>query len=151
MTWKPHVTVAAVIEYDDRFLCVEEIIAGQRRLNQPAGHLEPGESLEEAVQREVMEETRFEFFPSHLTGVYLWRAEPDKPTFLRATFTGTLGIEHKDQALDPDIDAVTWLSDKDILGRQTQWRSPLVGRCILDYLAGTRHPLSCLVDLIGQT
>ncbi|MAT66118.1 MAG: NUDIX hydrolase [Gammaproteobacteria bacterium] len=151
MTWKPHVTVAAVIEHSGCFLCVEETIEGQSRLNQPAGHLEPGESLTDAVIREVREETTRGFTPEALVGVYLWRAGPQHPTFLRVTFTGC--VDESDPALqtDAEIDANVWLSPDAIRTRRREWRSPLVMQCIDDYLAGQRYPLSLLRSLVEKT
>ncbi|HSH29605.1 MAG TPA: NUDIX hydrolase [Thiohalobacter sp.] len=151
MTWKPHVTVAAVIEHSGHFLCVEETIEGRSRLNQPAGHLEPGESLTDAVIREVGEETRRGFTPVALVGVYLWRAGPQRPTFLRVTFTGNAGDANPALPTDTEIDANLWLSADDIRARRREWRSPLVMRCIDDYLAGQRYPLSLLHSLVGKT
>lgn len=148
MTWKPHVTVAAIIENSGYFLCVEETVAGQRRLNQPAGHLEPGESLVDAVIREVREETTRAFTPEALVGVYLWRAGPDRTTFLRVTFTGSAGEADPGLQPDPEIDATVWLSPDDIRARREEWRSPLVMECVNDYLAGQRYPLSLLRSLL---
>ena len=151
MTWKPHVTVAAVIEQGGCFLCVEETIAGKRRLNQPAGHLEPGESLTDAVIREVHEETTRAFTPETLVGVYLWRAGPQRPTFVRVTFTGHVGEADPMLQTDAEIDANVWLGADAIRARRHEWRSPLVMECIDDYLAGQRYPLSLLRSLVDQT
>lgn len=150
MTWKPHVTVAALVERQGRFLCVEETISNTQRINQPAGHLEPGENLAEAIQREVLEETRFDFLPTEIVGIYLWRQTSDSPTFLRVTFSGELGQEHTDRTLDPDIDAVTWLNQDEMKARQAQWRSPLVGQCVEDFLAGRRYPMDIMIDMLDQ-
>ncbi len=148
MTWKPHVTVAAVIEHRQRFLCVEETIEGQRKLNQPAGHLEPGETLVDAVKREMLEETRFEFTPERVVGIYLWRKDADSPTFLRVTFTGQLGREHDHLEYDKDIDGIAWLTREELQLRQHEWRSPLVGRTVDDHIKGQRYPLDLLVDVL---
>ncbi|MDD1607347.1 MAG: NUDIX domain-containing protein, partial [Methylococcaceae bacterium] len=88
MVWKPHVTVAAVIERDNRFLFVEEHTPNGLQFNQPAGHLEPNEDFITAVKREVQEETAWQFEPEQLVSIQLWRKNPDSPTFLRLCFSG---------------------------------------------------------------
>jgi 8-oxo-dGTP pyrophosphatase MutT (NUDIX family) len=141
------VTVAAVIEWDERFLIVEERAGGQIVLNQPAGHLEPGESLVDAVVRETLEETGFEFRPSSLVGIYLWHSLEAGTTFLRATFCGTARAPRLAPPLDDVIIDVHWLKRSQVLSREHDLRSPLVMRCIDDYLAGVRYPLDCLTHL----
>ncbi len=140
------VTVAAVIERDGRFLLVEEKCAGRLVLNQPAGHLEHGESLLAAVAREALEETGHRFNPTDVVGFYLWRAESGT-TFLRVAFCGTAEPPSGPATLDDGIVAVHWLSRDQILKRSSQLRSPTVLRCLDDYLAGRRYPLDCLVYL----
>ena len=100
--WKPSVTVAAVIERDGRFLLVEELIDGKRVINQPAGHLDPGESLAAGCAREVLEETAHRFEPTGLVGVYRWYYEPKDVTFLRFCFRGRL-LGKEDRPLDKEI------------------------------------------------
>jgi 8-oxo-dGTP pyrophosphatase MutT (NUDIX family) len=147
ISWKPHVTVAAVAEKQGRFLLVQERDAGKRVINQPAGHLEDGESLLAAVQREVLEETAWRFEPRAIIGIYRWCHPTTGITFLRFTFAGTL-LEHDPaRSLDPDIEQVVWLSDAAIRMQQDSLRSPLVLRSIDDYLAGKSWPLAMLVDL----
>jgi len=145
--WKPSVTVAAVVERDGRFLLVEEETVDGIRLNQPAGHLDPGESLLAAAARETLEETAFAFTPTQLIGVYLWRATPptgDAVTYLRFAFCGELGAHDPDRALDDGILRALWLTRDEIAARAAQHRSPLVQRCVDDYLAGVRYPLELL-------
>ena len=145
--WKPSVTVAAVIERDGRFLLVEEETAEGVRLNQPAGHLDPGESLLAAAARETLEETAFIFTPTQLIGVYLWRAERtggEAATYLRFAFGGDLGEHDPGRALDHGILRALWLTREEIAARAAQHRSPLVQRCVDDYLAGVRYPLDLL-------
>ena len=142
--WRPSVTVAAIIEKDGRFLFVEEVANGLRVLNQPAGHLDPGESLADACRREVLEETAHRFEPTGLVGVYRWRYKPLDVTYLRFCFSGKiLGIE-KDRALDKEIVALHWLSLDQLRARKAEHRSPLVQRCVEDFLAGRYFPLEVL-------
>ena len=141
------VTVAAIIERDGRFLLVEERVSGDLVLNQPAGHLEHGESLLAAVVREALEETGHRFTPSHVVGFYLWRREEAATTYLRVAFCGSAEAPARPVALDDGIVAVHWLSRPQLLSRQRQLRSPMVLRCLDDYLAGRRYPLDCLTYL----
>jgi 8-oxo-dGTP pyrophosphatase MutT (NUDIX family) len=145
-TWKPSVTVAAVVERDGRFLLVEERTEEGLRINQPAGHLEPGETLLQAVAREALEETAHPFTPTALLGIYLWRsANPaHTTTYLRLAFTGELGERIAGQRLDHGIVRTLWLSPQELAQRPAQWRSPLVGRCVEDFLSGQRYPLELL-------
>ena len=146
--WKPSVTVAAVAERDGRFLLVEEVTADGVRLNQPAGHLDPGESLLAAAAREALEETAFSFTPKQLVGVYLWRSEPSPAgnavTYLRFAFSGDLGAFDARRPLDHGILRALWLTRAELAGRRTEHRSPLVQRCVDDYLSGKRFPLELI-------
>ena len=141
--WKPSVTVAAVIERDGKFLLVEEMIDGRKVINQPAGHLDPGESLAAACSREVLEETAHRFEPTALVGFYLTRGAQDGQdvTYLRFAFSGTLGPREADRALDHGIVRTLWLTPAEIEASRERHRSPLVWRCIQDHLAGRRYPL----------
>jgi 8-oxo-dGTP pyrophosphatase MutT (NUDIX family) len=147
MTWKPHVTVAAVAENEGRFLLVQERDAGNRVLNQPAGHLEDGESLLAAVRREVLEETAWQFEPRAIVGIYRWRHPQTGITFVRFTFAGSLLTHDAALSLDPDIEQVLWLNDTELRKQEDSLRSPLVLRSIDDYLAGKSWPLDILADL----
>ncbi|HSN17486.1 MAG TPA: NUDIX hydrolase [Gammaproteobacteria bacterium] len=144
MVWKPHVTVAAVVERDGRYLVVEEDVRGRRVLNNPAGHLEPGESLVEAVRRETLEETGWEFEPDAVTGIYLWKNAEADATFLRVAFHGRCVRHHPERRLDQGIVAAHWLAREDLAGGRHVLRTPLVLRCIDDLLAGRRYPLDIL-------
>jgi 8-oxo-dGTP pyrophosphatase MutT (NUDIX family) len=135
MIWSPRVTVAAIICRDGHYLMVEEAPDGLPVLNQPAGHLEFGETLLEAVRREVLEETGHPFEPLGLTGVYQWTLPDSECTFLRFCFTGEVGERLPHRALDPDIVDTHWLTLAQISGGQRATRSPLVVRCIEDALA----------------
>lgn len=126
---------------------VEEHIDGAIRYNQPAGHLEDGESLVDAAVRECREETACDFSPSALVGIYRWRHDASGDTFLRATFCGPCSDPREERELDRDIVATHWLEPDDIRARERQLRSPLVLRSIDDYLAGRRYPLELLVEL----
>ena len=144
MVWKPNVTVAAVAERDGRFLLIEENTSRGPLFNQPAGHLEPGESLLEAVARETLEEAAYSFRPTGLLGVYLYRSAPEDTTYLRFAFTGEVGDHHSQRALDTGILRALWLPPDEIRRDCARHRSSLVMRCIDDYIAGHRYPLSVL-------
>lgn len=148
MIWKPRLTVAAIIEQDEHFLMVEETIDGNSTLNQPAGHVEDGESILEAVVRETLEETAWKFQPQYLIGIYRW-VHDNGDTFIRASFSGLATEFNDEQALDPDIDEAKWLSMDDLVQaeRQQRLRSPLVMRCINDFQQGKRFPLELLQDV----
>lgn len=148
MVWKPDVTVAALVEREGRFLLVEERIRGRLVLNQPAGHLEDGETLVEAVVRETLEETAWHFAPEHLLGVYQWRSPRGRST-LRFAFRGSVSGHEPDRPLDSPVVATHWLSRDEILGRAARLRSPLVLRCIEDYERGVRLPLTALGHELG--
>ena len=145
MVWKPHVTVAAVIERDEKFLLVEEETPQGLRYNQPAGHLEAGESLLAAVAREALEESAYHFVPQHLLGIYRWHATESDTTYIRFAFTGEIIGHDADRQLDSGILQALWLTPDEIRTTQTRHRSPLVTRCMEDYLAGRRHSLDLLV------
>ncbi len=138
----PEITVAAVAEDGGRFLLVEERIDGRLVLNQPAGHLERGETLLQAVVREVREETAWRFSPRELLGVYLWRHPRKGHLFKRFTFIGSVSDHQPQQPLDQGIVGTLWLTPEEVRSRTEALRSPLVLRCIEDYLAGARSPLA---------
>ncbi|PUA20467.1 NUDIX hydrolase [Glaciimonas sp. PCH181] len=145
--WKPSVTAAAIIERDGRFLLIEEHTSDGIRINQPAGHLDPHESLIHAVIRETLEETAHDFTPTALVGTYLARyfsARTGKSnTYLRFAFCGTLGASH-DRSLDHGILRVLWMSRDELAACPERHRSPQVLQCVDDYLRGDRIPLSML-------
>lgn len=148
--WKPNVTVAAVIERDGRFLLVEEHTSEGLRLNNPAGHLDPGETLLEGVVRETLEETTHRFTPTALLGVYLSRSQrsgngaqaAEDTTYLRFAYCGELGDVVEGRTLDTGIVRTLWMTPEEVRASTERHRSPLVLRCIEDHLAGQRHPLS---------
>ena len=149
MVWKPDVTVAAVAERDGKFLFVEERASGRVVINQPAGHLEDGETFLEAVVRETLEETAWHFAPTALVGVYVWRPEHQSRTFLRVAFTGDLGDHDPTRPLDRGILRTCWLTRAQLAGPGARLRSPLVTQCVDDYLAGARYPLALISHLIA--
>ena len=144
MVWKPHVTVAAIIEQKGRFLLVEEHTSKGLRFNQPAGHLEENESLVAAVKREVLEETGWQFEPEQLVSIQLWRKSPNAPSFLRCCFTGRCHSHDPSHPLDDGIVATHWLTREEIRLQKHRLRSPLVSIAIDEYFEGQRYPLSLL-------
>ena len=143
MSLKVDFTVAAIAERDGRFLLVQERAARRIVLNQPAGHVEDAETLTQAVIRETREETGRRFEPESVVGLYLWRGPTDR-SILRIAFAGTVGERDESIALDRAIIRTLWLGRAEIAARGPELRSPLVLRCIDDYLAGARHSLSLL-------
>ena len=153
--FKPSVTVAAVIAQDfdgvQKFLLVEEETRDGLKFNNPAGHLDPGESLIQACARETLEETAFHFKPTQVVGVYMSRFQrasttsPDGEediTYLRFAFCGELGAHVAGQALDEGIVRTVWLTVDEIRASTDHHRSPLLLKCIEDYLAGQRFSLA---------
>ncbi|HEY8508794.1 MAG TPA: NUDIX hydrolase [Steroidobacteraceae bacterium] len=147
MPWKPDVTVAAVVESGDRFLLVEERISNRLVFNQPAGHVEQGETLIEAVIREVREETAWRFEPKALLGVYQWHRPASSRSTLRFAFIGTVSDHDPAQPLDRGIVRTHWLTHAELLARESRMRSPLVLRCVDDYRAGKRFSLDAVAFL----
>ena len=146
--WKPSVTVAAIIERDGRYLLVEEHTHEGLRLNNPAGHLDPGESPEQGVARETLEETAFGFRPTALVGIYLSRFQRESTgediTYLRLAYCGELGPFDAARPLDAGIVRTLWMTPGELRACVDRHRSPLVLRCIEDHLAGQRFPLAAV-------
>ena len=142
MEWAPHVTVATIVERDNRFLLVYENSDGDKVYNQPAGHLDPNETLLEAAVRETREETGWIVKPTHVLGVSQYLSPLNGFTYLRTTFIAQAITPLADAVLDTDIIEAVWLTYEEILNRRDQLRSPLVLRDIEQYLAGVRYPLS---------
>jgi 8-oxo-dGTP pyrophosphatase MutT (NUDIX family) len=159
--WKPSVTVAAIVERDGRYLLVEELTPEGLKLNNPAGHLDPGESPEQGAIRECLEETACTFVPQALLGVYLARFErparagaagddsagsaAEDITYLRFAYCGTVGEPEPSRALDSPVVRTLWLTPDELRAQAQRLRSPLVQRCIDDHQAGVRHPLSAVL------
>ena len=140
--WKPNVTVAAVIERQGRYLLVEEDTADGLRLNNPAGHLDRGESPVQGCVRETLEETAHHFSPTALVGIYLARTrQPEDITYLRFAFTGTLGAFEPARPLDQGIVRTLWMTIDEIRASVARHRSPLLLQGVEDHAAGRRYPL----------
>lgn len=144
MRWSPHVTVAAVVERDGHFLVVEEETQDGVRINQPAGHLEAGESLVSACAREALEETAHLVTPEALVGVYQWPRPDGAVSYLRFAFSATVRGVDAGRALDAGILRACWMTRDELAACSERHRSPLVLRCIDDYLAGRRFPLDLI-------
>jgi 8-oxo-dGTP pyrophosphatase MutT (NUDIX family) len=147
MRWTPHVTVAAIAEREGALLFVEEAIQGRLVLNQPAGHWEEGESLIDAVRREVLEETGYDFVPESLIGIYRWDVPDRDLTYLRFVFVGQVGETPVRETLDCSVLRALWLSPEELRTEHARLRSPMVLRCVQDYLAGRRFPLEILNEI----
>ncbi len=148
MIWKPNVTVAAVVERDGKHLLVEEMENGKLVLNQPAGHLDEGESLLDAVVRETLEETAWHFAPEFLVGVYRWPHPENGVTYLRFAFAGHVTGHEPGRTLDDGIVRAVWLTPQEIAQQASRHRSPQVMRTLNDYLAGRRYPLELLNEVV---
>jgi 8-oxo-dGTP pyrophosphatase MutT (NUDIX family) len=148
MRWKPSVTVAAIIERDGRYMLIEEHTPEGLRLNNPAGHLDPGESPEQGAARETLEETAHTFSPTALVGVYISRFQRESTgedvTYLRFAYCGDLGEQEVGRALDTGIVRTLWMTPDEVRASADRHRSPLVLRCIEDHLAGRRFPMGAV-------
>lgn len=146
--WRPSVTVAAIIERDGRYLMIEEETSEGLRINNPAGHLEPGETPAEGCAREALEETTWQFRPTALLGVYISRFQRSTTgediTYLRFAFTGEVGEPVPGRQLDVGIVRTMWMTPDELRATADRHRSPLVLRCLEDHLAGVRYPLSAI-------
>ena len=148
MTWKPHATVAAIIERDNKFLMVEELINGEKLFNQPAGHLDPNETIIDAVVRETREETAWLFTPEYITGIYQWKQPDNKQrTFLRIAFCGPCSDFDNTLELDDGIIHAVWKTREELILNKDKLRSPMIINCIDDYLANKRYPLDLLTNV----
>ena len=145
--FKPNTTVAAIIEQNGKFLLVEEETDRGHRYNQPAGHLEDGETLIQAVIRETIEEAAYEFTPEALLGVYQWKHALNDTTYLRFAFIGKAGVHYPLQELDEGIVQAVWMDVDEIRDKASLMRSPQVLQCIEDYLTGISYPLEVITNL----
>ncbi|MCB1866844.1 MAG: NUDIX hydrolase [Chromatiales bacterium] len=146
--WKPNVVVAAIVEREGRFLIVEEYADSDQLVrNQPAGHLDAGETLLDAVVRETREETAWRFTPQALVGVYRLETRAfGGTTYLRFCFCGAVDQHDPVQPLDDGVQRAVWLSREELAARPEMLRSQLVLRCIDDFRAGRRYPLELIAD-----
>lgn len=144
--WRPDVTVATIVPRDGKFLLVEEMVRGELVLNQPAGHLEAHESLQDAARRETLEETGWTVELDGLVGIYQWSNSEDSH-FVRFTFAARATAHDATRALDEGIVRACWLDRNEIAARQSQLRSPMVLRGIDDYVAGRRFPLDTVISI----
>lgn len=152
MVWSPRVVVAAVIEKEGKYLVVEENIDGRKVISQPAGHLEPNESIIDAVKRETLEETGWKFEPTDLVGVMHLLNPNTKRIFIRFTFTGNLLEKVPNYQLDPDIISTQWMTYDEIKSHyKTPWRGPLVMHSLDEYRAGKRYPMDLINTLHVDT
>ncbi len=142
--WKPNVVVAAIVEQGGRFLLIEEETSSGLRLNQPAGHWDPGETLLEAVARETLEESAYAFRPTSLLGIYSMPVPELDLTYLRFAFCGEITGHDPQRALDTGIVRTLWQTPQEIRSSRDRHRSPLLLECVEDYLAGRRYPLDLL-------
>lgn len=146
--WQPDVTVATVVVRDGRFLMVEETANGRLVINQPAGHLEPDESVLAAAVRETMEETAWKVKLTAFIGSYQWKAPETGNHYLRMAFAADPVEHYPDRELDEGIVQAIWLTPGELAAESARHRSPLVWRVLEDYLAGQRHPLSLLSQIL---
>jgi 8-oxo-dGTP pyrophosphatase MutT (NUDIX family) len=144
---RPAVTVATIVVRDGAFLLVEEETRDGVRLNQPAGHLEAGETLVAAAVRETLEETGYRIALTALVGIYRWQAPVAGATFVRFAFAGEVIAHEAGRALDDGIVRALWLPYDDLAARRETHRSPLVLRCVDDYRAGLRRPLDLVTEM----
>ena len=145
--WQPDVTVATVVVRDGRLLCVEERANGYLVINQPAGHLEPDESLLEAAIRETREETGWNVRITHVVGAYQWKATETGRHYLRFAFAAEPLRHDAGRRLDDGIQRALWLTPAELQAESHRHRSPLVWQAVADFLAGRRNPLSLLQQL----
>jgi ADP-ribose pyrophosphatase YjhB (NUDIX family) len=150
LLWAPDVTVATIVERDGRFLLVEELINGQLVFNQPAGHLEPGESLHTAAVRETLEETGWTVELTGLVGVYQWPTPDRSKQFLRFAFAANAISHDARRQLDDGILRAVWLTRDEVLAQSERVRSPMVLANIDDWLAGRRFPLNAITGLFDS-
>ncbi|ORU92911.1 MAG: NUDIX hydrolase [Cycloclasticus sp. symbiont of Bathymodiolus heckerae] len=148
MIWKPNVTVASIIELNGKFLMVEEESPAGPVLNQPAGHLEPNETLEAAAIRETLEETGYHFTPASIIGSYLWHNDDNETTYLRTTFSGSVCNKMIGTNLDDGIIRALWMTHNEIKANQKRLRSPIILESINDYLSGKKYPLDIIKSYI---
>ena len=146
MVWTPHATVAAIVEREGRFLFVEEISRGKRVFNQPAGHVDENETLQNATIRETLEESGWEVKPTEIVGIYTYKAPSNDVTYYRFCYVCEAVREIPNAELDSDIIAAHWFTLDEVKAKKELLRGPLVMKCLEDYLAGKRYPLDLVYE-----
>ncbi|MCG8672455.1 MAG: NUDIX hydrolase [Pseudomonadales bacterium] len=146
MTWKPNATVATIVEKNGKFLVVEEYSENQLVINQPAGHIEHGEGVLDAAIRETLEETGYRVEPQAFIGFYTYTAPHNQTTYYRFCFSASIVEQLENPEIDPDIENVVWYSLEELKAQTHRHRSPLLMRCLEDYLDGRRYPLELIYE-----
>jgi 8-oxo-dGTP pyrophosphatase MutT (NUDIX family) len=144
---RPRATVATIVARDDAFLVVEETTPAGTRINQPAGHLESGETLAAAAARETLEETGYRVLPTALVGIYRWHSPESGETYIRFAFVADVVSHEPGRTLDVGILRAFWLPYAELAASRARHRSPLVLRCVDDFRAGVRRPLDLVTEL----
>lgn len=150
MSIRPDLTVAAIVERNGQFLLVEERVANRMVFNQPAGHVERGETLVQAASREALEETAWKFTPEALVGIYLWEQPERQRSFLRVAFCGQVSGHDPQRRLDRGIERAVWMTREQVILRGSRMRTPMVLKCIDDYLAGRRYPIDIVAEMLAH-
>ena len=150
MSWVPHITVASIIKKNNEYLFVEEYINDKKVLNQPAGHLEEHETLEEGCIRETLEETAYDVEVDYLVGIYQERKKNSLDMWLRFCFKCNILEEHVDRSLDKNILRKLWLPKKELTSSNFLYRSDMVLKCIEDYENGVKYPKEILKNLLEK-
>ena len=150
MSWVPHITVASIIKKNNEYLFVEEYINDKKVLNQPAGHLEEHETLEEGCIRETLEETAYDVEVDYLVGIYQERKKNSLDMWLRFCFKCNILEEHVDRSLDKNILRKLWLPKKELTSSNFLYRSNMVLKCIEDYENGVKYPKEILKNLLEK-
>jgi 8-oxo-dGTP pyrophosphatase MutT (NUDIX family) len=150
MTVRPDLTVAAIVEREGQFLFVEERVGNRLVFNQPAGHVERGEQIVDAVVRETLEETAWRFHPEALVGIYFWEQPERNRSFLRFAFSGTVSDHDATRPLDRGIERAVWMTREELVLRTARLRSPMVLRCLDDFRDGRRFPLDVLQGVLSD-
>ena len=150
MSIRPDLTVAAIVERNGQFLLVEERVANRMVFNQPVGHVERGETLVQAASREALEETAWKFTPEALVGIYLWEQPERQRSFLRVAFCGQVSGHDPQRRLDRGIERAVWMTREQVILRGSRMRTPMVLKCIDDYLAGRRYPIDIVAEMLAH-
>ena len=148
---RPAVSVATVVERDGLYLLVEEETRAGLRLNQPAGHLEAGETPAQGAVRETLEESAWRVDVTHLVGIYIWQPRDSHRAYLRFAFAADARVHDGARKLDDGIVRTLWMSPDEIRAQVTRHRSPMVMRCVDDHVAGRRLPLDWIANIVDAS